>query len=99
MIGVPESMAKSNIRLRMTFEDYDSFLERINGIHTPVFWPGIEDLDLMEQDPKKWMLFACYLDEAGSDPKTKEELYRRKSLRQYINSHLELCDELEERLC
>lgn len=83
--------------VRMTFQDYDRFLEQTEHLGTPTFWPSIEDVDLMEKNPEKWILFACHLEEHGTPPKTKEETYRRKTLREFINRHLELCDGEEEK--
>ena len=82
--------------VRMTFQDYDRFLEVTEHLGTPTFWPPIEDVDLMEEDPEKWILYACHLEEHGVPPKTKEEEYRRKTLRGFINRHLKLCDDEEE---
>lgn len=90
----PETPDSSTVR--MTFQDYDRFLEGTEHLGTPTFWPSIEDVDLMEKDPGKWILFACHLEEHGVPPKTKEEEYRRKTLRGFINRHLELCDDEEE---
>lgn len=82
--------------VRMTFDEYDAFLEKIKHVNTPTFWPSLEDLDRMEQEPGKWILFACYLDEAGQPPQNKDEEYRRKTLRKFIQKHLELYDSIEE---
>ena len=85
-----ETELPDNDTVRMTFQDYDRFLEQTERLGTPVFWPSIEDVDLMEADPGKWILFACHLEEHGTPPRTKEEEYRRKTLRGFINRHLEL---------
>lgn len=81
---------------QMTFDQYDCIVEKFESVHSPTYYPTIEQLDLMETDPRKWLLFACFLQEKGHKPKSKEEEYRKRSLRVFINEHLELVEDVTE---
>lgn len=80
----------------MTYDDYDSYLEKFETMKSPTYYPGVEQIDYMQKDPGKWLLFACYLYERGHKPKNKEEEYNKKTLLMFINEHLELVDEQSE---
>lgn len=81
---------------QMTFEQYDYLVEKFESVRSPTYYPTLEQLDFMKTNPGKWLLFACYLQEKGHRPKSKEEEYRKKSLSMFINEHLELVDDLSE---
>ena len=52
-----------------------------------------EQVEVMKDDPERWMKFACYLNEQEAPPRTQEELLGRSRLRDFINHNLELIDD------
>lgn len=86
--------------LRMTYDAYDALLEKFeevkeNGKVIPI-WPTIQQIDMFEEDPEKWLRYCCYLHECNPDPKTPEEKYSRRNMADFINRHLELYDPEDE---
>lgn len=79
-----------------TFEEYDDLLEKFNMINSPVRWPSVKEMDLMETDPDRWLPLACYFYEKSKPPKNKEEEYSKKTLRNFIDKNLFLFSELKE---
>ena len=55
-----------------------------------------KDIEKMEEDPDRWILFACYLYE-GRTAKTTEQKYSKKNLQEFIHRHLQLVDSEEEK--
>ena len=53
-------------------------------------WPTLEQIDLFEKDPPKWIFFACFLYERTPSPKNKNEEYRKKTLADFIWKYLYL---------
>ena len=45
----------------MSFEQYDALLERFQKIKVRTFWPSQEQLEEMEKDPDRFLIFCCYL--------------------------------------
>lgn len=70
-----------------TFEEYDDLLEKFNMINSPVRWPSVKEMDLMETDPDRWLPLACYFYEKSKPPKNKEEEYSKKTLRNFIDKN------------
>lgn len=82
--------------MQMTFTQYDEFVNQIQLLKHVTYWPSIADLDYMQKDPERWILFACYLQERNETPHTNEDKYAKKNLLAFINSHLDLVDEEDE---
>lgn len=78
--------------MRVTFEEYDHMIEKFNKVNTHTYFPSIEDMDIMEADPDKWIPLLCYFIEKGEEPKTNEEQYSRKTMVRFVNKNLELVD-------
>lgn len=64
----------------MTIEEYDKISERFDGFKAKKIWPSPKDIEKMEEDPDRWILFACYLYE-GRIAKTAEQKYSKKIFR------------------
>ena len=79
--------------IKMTFDDYDGLLERFESLHTPTYYPSPSVMELFESNSERWLVFACYLYEFGKKPQNKTEEYSRKTLREFIDNNLELCEE------
>lgn len=77
---------------RMTFEEYDRMLEEFQQVKVKADLPGPEEMDIIQSDIARFMTYACYLDEYGEKPRTKDEEYRKRTLRMFICEHLELVD-------
>ena len=80
----------------ITYEQYDELTEKFEHITAKRFWPSPVTLEKMEQDPERWILFACYLYDFGEPPKTKAEQYSNKSLQEFIHNNLTLVDSVLE---
>lgn len=65
-------------KLKISYDTYDVFLEVCDRIESPTYWPDIDDIDIMRDNPEKWIAFACYLWEKGQKPQSKEEQYKKK---------------------
>ncbi len=89
-------MREHIIAYQLTFDQYDSLVEKFEKLEVPTYYPTQEQIELMEKDPEKWMLYACFLSECGRKPKSKEEEYRRKGLLLFINTYLELVENESE---
>ncbi|MCC2254557.1 hypothetical protein LKD70_09030 [Ruminococcus sp. CLA-AA-H200] len=79
----------------MTFDEYDRLLEafdRIDPAKAKPFYPSPTEFEEMENDPEKWVDFACYLYEKGAEPKNNTEKYSRANLRDFIHEYLQLVD-------
>ena len=79
--------------ITMTFSQYDRLLEVFKDVNMKPFWPTQEQVEVMKDDPERWMKFACYLNEQEAPPQTQEELLGRSRLRDFINHNLELIDD------
>jgi hypothetical protein len=79
--------------VQITYSDYDNLLEIFEKINVKTFWPGVEQIDIFEKNPDKWIYFVCYLLEAGVQPKTNAEKYSKKSLNQFVAKHLEFVND------
>lgn len=79
----------------MTYDEYDSMLDRFSSVSVEPFYPDPHEISEMEKDPPKWIPFACYLYEKGSKPTTAMERYGRENLKSFINRYLVLEDSQE----
>ena len=75
---------------------YDEYAEQFEQIESPTYWPTVEDIDLMEKEPDKWILFCAFLLEHNNEPLTNEEKYSKKNLSKFVNNYLELIDNEDE---
>lgn len=79
--------------MTLSFNDYDLLLECFEKIkQKTAYWPDPNAMALMEQNPDKYVLFACYLYEMNDAPRTAAEKYSRKNLSGFINSNLVLTE-------
>lgn len=81
--------------IKMRFDEYDKMIEDFKKIDTNTMWPTLSQIEKMEDEPERWMTFLCYLLEKGKKPENKDEEYRKKTVRQFVNSNLELVDASE----
>lgn len=79
--------------MRMTFDEYVKESDRFEQIHTKTFWPTPLQIEKFEENPDKWLMFACYLYECGKPPKTKAEMYHKKILKAFIDENLDIIDD------
>lgn len=82
-------------KMSMTFQQYDDNVEKMKEMETRTIWPTPTQMDLFEQDPRKWTFFLIYIYEYGISPKNKEEEYSRRSVNLFLQEHLLLIDEDE----
>ena len=47
----------------MTFDEFDEMVDKFDNIDTNKVWPTKEQIDMMENNPERWVKFLCYLDE------------------------------------
>lgn len=85
-----------NKSVQLTFDEYDEILEKFEHVKSETFWPSLAEIDKMEEDPGKWMLYACFLLEKGKEPVNNAEKYSKKNLSAFVNKYLELVDEEED---
>lgn len=78
--------------MQVTFDEYDEILSRFEHMQSETFWPSKEQIDMFEKNPKKWLLFACYLYEKGKEPNDNFERYSKRNLKNFINKHLKIVD-------
>lgn len=78
--------------MQMTFDEYDQMLEKFERIDTNKVWPTPEQIEMMGQEPDKWISFLCYLVEQNEEPETVEEKTSRKMMMAFLNKHLELVE-------
>ena len=64
----------------MSFEQYDALLERFQKIKVRTFWPSQEQLEEMEKDPDRFLIFCCYLYETGKKPVSESEREKQKAV-------------------
>lgn len=76
--------------MKLTFDEYDELLEKFEKIEGNTFWPSVQDIDLMEKNPDKYIVFCCYLLEKNKKPETNQEKYSKKNLHSFVNKYLEL---------
>lgn len=81
--------------MEMTFDEYDEYLDKIENMKTKPCWPTLDQIDLFEKNPEKWLLYCCYILEKSDSPKNNEEKYARRNLSDFVNRHLELVDSEE----
>ena len=83
-------------KMQLTFDEYDQIIEKFEEMSAPTYWPTVKHIDLMEKNPNKWILFACYLTVKGTEPRNNEERYSKKNLLNFIQRHLDLVDASDE---
>ena len=47
-----------------------------------------EQIEMFKTDPKRWVIFACYLYEYGHEPKDDDEKNNKKLLKKFIDEYL-----------
>ena len=76
----------------MTFDEYDRMMEEFQKLHLKTRWPALDDMEILESDIQRFLPYACYLDGYGETPRNKDEEYRKRTLRLFIQEHMELVD-------
>ena len=76
--------------ITMTFEKFDHITELQSKIRSKTLWPDERQIQMMEENPKRWLEFACYLYEYGTPPATQEEAENKKKLAAFIHRNLTL---------
>ena len=76
--------------VKMSFDEYD----RVSEIHdklllTPSF-PTPSELDIMERDPKRFLMFADFILSKKTEIEKKGDEYGKKNLTKFVTNHLEL---------
>lgn len=74
----------------MTFDEYDAFIEKIEEIDTPAFWPTPIQIEIMEEDPDKWIKYLSYVLEKCSPPEKKEDEYSMKNINAFLRKNLKI---------
>ena len=81
--------------MTMTYDEFDETVaafERINRKRR-TFWPTSSDMEYMERNPDRFVLYLTYLDTTNEKPINAEEEYSRKNIKQFIYEHLNLVDQ------
>ena len=74
------------------YDAYDELIERFEKFKITNYFPSEEDLELMETKLSyEMVLFAVFLENI-LQPKTTEETYRVKALREFIGKHVTFVD-------
>lgn len=79
--------------MNMTYEEWDTTTELFSKIQQDTYWPTSIELEMMEKNPDKYLLYIAYKLETNSEPETKEEEYSKKTMLQILYDNLELEDE------
>lgn len=83
---------KNNYFISMTYDEYYHQLDVFEEYNKKCYYPTEADITLMEKNiSKEVVLFACYLED-NLNPKTVEQKYSVKALREFIEKHLELTE-------
>ena len=78
--------------LQLTYDEFDKKKEKIDSINLEPYFPTLEELDLFENDPSRWLWFVLYLYENNPEPSNNFEHYSKKNMLLFINKHLQLVD-------
>ena len=78
--------------MTLTYDSYDQLLERFDQMNAPAYWPSLSELEVMEDNPDKFIIFACYLDSKCDLPKDSMERYSKHYLTKFINDNLTLIE-------
>lgn len=78
--------------MNMTFDEYDKLIEKLKKVEGSTYWPEISEIDLMAQNPEKYIVFACYLLEHNNPPQNNAEKYSKRNLLDFVNRNLELTE-------
>ena len=80
--------------INMSFDEYDSLLAKFEAVPEKKqllpYWPSTTQVDMIEENPERWLLLCLLFYEMNPEPKTPAEKYSRKNMRHFINSHLQL---------
>lgn len=76
--------------MQLTFDEYDSLMDKFSKINTETYWPTREQINMFEIEPDKWLLYCIYIYEKGKPPVNITERYSKKNLSEFINKHLEI---------
>ena len=86
-----------NYKKQISFDEWDNTEKRLELIkqsnRVSTFWPTEEEMEIMRENPRRWIILACYLYEQGDKPTTDDELVGKRMVQQFINDHLELSDD------
>lgn len=74
--------------IEMTDSEYERITERFAHVVSRTFYPSPTQIEIMEQNPDKWIIYAIYLCDCGKKPETKADKYGRKLLQDFIYNHL-----------
>jgi hypothetical protein len=89
-------MSKGNdskdYEIEITYDQYDQMLKKFEQVKASPYLPTLEQIDMWEKNPKKWLLFAIFCYEGVGKPQTKNEQYRKQTLLHFVDSHLILRD-------
>ena len=82
----------------MTFNEYEKMIEQFKKLPKNIkpVWPTVEQIDMFETDPEKWLKFACFLQEMNPPPRNSKERYSQRNITAFINHNLELVKDSEE---
>lgn len=85
--------------IEMTYDAYDALMEDFGKIKNkvPVYWPTVTQIDRFSENPGKWLMYCCFLYECNPAPDTAEEKYSKKNLFDFINDHLTLIDDNDDK--
>ncbi len=75
--------------MKITYYEYEKLQEKFQTIKVAPFYPNPVEIEEMEKNPEKWILFACYLYEKCNKPVNAAEKYSRINLKEFIYRHLE----------
>ena len=79
-------------KIKMTFDEYDKTLEVFEEMKTPVIIPTYEQVEDFYNNPKKWLMFCCYILEKFPTTENASDKYIKKNIRNFVNEYLELVE-------
>ena len=76
--------------IRMTYNEYEDMIDTFKQNHTiETYWPTEKQISMFEEQPEKWLKFACFLLEHNAQPQNADEKLSRKNLMSYINNEID----------
>ena len=76
--------------MKITFEEYENLLDKFDKINIPEYWPLPNDIEVMEKNPDKYIIFAIYLDSRCQSPHNMEQRYSKTNLCNFLIDNLEI---------
>lgn len=79
--------------MTLAYSAYDALVSSFASYETPAFLPSLDEIEMFEKDPSRWLRFALYLSEFSPAPSSDAEHYQAQLLSQFLYDHITLVDD------